>query len=141
MIKIKNDLSLLDHPLISQALFHPRVDSKYEIENKRHPTETGSSEKEICDIISIDRKNNKRYIEVKSRSRETWNLELTTNQTKQVQKHKNIYFVYIVLNALVAPKLKIIRGDKINDIARLKISIPFNDWNKPENIYDQYMPF
>lgn len=117
------------------------VAKKYEIENKRHPTETGSSEKEICDIISIDRKNNKRYIEVKSRSRETWDLELTTNQTKQVQKHKNNYFVYIVLNALIAPKLKIIRGDAINDIARLKISIPFNDWNKSENIDDQYMPF
>ncbi|MBC8179910.1 DUF3883 domain-containing protein [candidate division KSB1 bacterium] len=117
------------------------VAKQYEKENNRIPIETGSSEKERCDIISNGNSNVKRYIEVKSRSDERWDLELTNNQTEKVYEYVENYFVYIVLNALRSPKLKIIRGDILKEIGKIKISIPFNDWNKPENINDQFVPF
>ena len=117
------------------------VAMKYEKANLRIPIETGSSQKEKCDIISKDKNNNQRYIEVKSRSDNRWDLELTNNQTRRLYKYGENYYVYIVMNALNNPILKIIKGDKIQNTEYVKISIPYNEWNKKELIIDQYTPF
>ncbi len=105
---------------------------KYEEKSGRKARELGESGKLGCDIVS-ESENDKRYIEVKSRSDTSPDIFLTVNEFKALRDKKEKYFIYIILDALRSPMVYIIQGDKLLEIEDMKIIIPFNKWREISN--------
>lgn len=104
---------------------------KYEEKSGRKARELGESGKLGCDIVS-ESENDKRYIEVKSRSDTSPDIFLTVNEFKALRDKKEKYFIYIILDALRSPMVYIIQGDKLLEIEDMKVIIPFNKWREIE---------
>lgn len=113
---------------------------KYEKEKGRNAQELGESEKKGYDIESTSQ-DDVRYIEVKSTSKTSCDIFLTSNELKALLQNKNKYYVYIVTNVLKKPTVHIINGNELYEIIEknkdVKVVIPFNEWR--ERRYDEYV--
>lgn len=105
------------------------VAMEYEKKSGRQPEDV-SSKNLGYDIISIDKEEKYRYIEVKARAKEG-KIALTRNEWLMAQRLKDEYYLYIVINAITSPELYIIQNpaeklkpDEEIDIVRYII----NDW-------------
>lgn len=102
---------------------------KYERKSGRAARELGESEakQEGCDVVSESDKKEKRYIEVKGRSRTGPNIFLTPNEFKTLRDKEERYFIYMILDALRRPTVYAIQGNKLLEVA-FNVVIPFNEW-------------
>ncbi len=95
---------------------------KYEIDNGREPEDV-SQQYLGFDIRSIDKKNNSiRYIEVKARAGKG-DIALTRNELLKARDLKDNYFLYVIMDALTHPSLKIIQNpaEKLSMIPKTEI--------------------
>jgi len=76
---------------------------EYERNKGRNPEDI-SSQNLGYDILSVDKKGNYRYIEVKARAKEGA-IALTPNEWFMAQRLKEEYWLYVVANASMTPQL------------------------------------
>ena len=81
---------------------------QYEKEKLRIPEDV-SSQNLGYDIKFIDKDNNVRYIEVKTRAK-SGDIALTTNEWFKAQRFGDYYYLYVVYDAAKEPKLSIIQN-------------------------------
>jgi len=89
-----------------------KVAMSFEADNGRIPKDV-SAENLGFDIRSVDKDNNVRYIEVKSRA-ETGAVALTQNEWFKARRFRDDYYLYAVMNATTKPQLYIIRNPAEN---------------------------
>lgn len=85
-----------------------KITMEYERNQGRKPEDV-SSENLGFDVRSKDKDENIRYIEVKARS-QLGDVALTQNEWFKAKRFKEDYYLYVVLNASMKPKLSIIRN-------------------------------
>ncbi len=105
---------------------------EYELNQGRTPEDV-SHENLGFDIRSKG-ENEIRYIEVKAKANEG-DIELTPNEWFKAKRFKEQYYLYIITNALTAPKLHIIQDpvNNLNPIEKseiVKFIIPQQEWKK-----------
>lgn len=85
-----------------------------------------------CDMISrqsSEPSSEVRYIEVKGSSKHEPQINVTSNELKMLKGKGDNYYIYIVIDALINPYLKIVKGQKIFDILDdLSVNVPHNKW-------------
>lgn len=107
------------------------VAMSYERMHGRNPEDV-SSQNLGYDIRSISRDGEVRYIEVKARAT-TGDVALTPNEWFKAKRFKEQYWLYIVENAAISPKLYIINNpaeklEVIEKVEAVRFVVPANEW-------------
>jgi len=98
-----------------------KIAMDYEIKNERKPEDV-SFENLGFDIRSKDKDNKIRYIEVKTRA-QIGDVALTQNEWFKAKRFKDDYYLYVVVNSALKPKLYIVRNPVENLEVEQKVEV------------------
>ncbi|MBE3129084.1 MAG: DUF3883 domain-containing protein [Actinobacteria bacterium] len=98
-----------------------KIAMDYEVKNGRKPEDV-SAENLGFDIRSKDRENKIRYIEVKTRA-QIGDVALTQNEWFKAKRFKDDYYLYVVVNSALKPKLYIVRNPVENLEVEQKVEV------------------
>jgi len=110
---------------------------RYEKEHDRAARELGESTRLGYDIESHT-DTETRHVEVKATSHTSFDVFLTANEYAALRANERTYYIYVVSNALWEPVLDVVRGDKVLESGRIKISIPSAELETLKS--DRYRP-
>jgi hypothetical protein len=107
-------------------------------------TKSAEAVGEGFDIESETQDGSKKYIEVKATAEKERDLNFRRSQYSLLMKMPKQYFVYVVTDALLYPKLYVLNGEKLLDLIKNKlpteIVISSSDWKSIKSIPD-WQPF
>ncbi len=119
--KKSEDKNLIERIAIRKTL-------EFEKNENRTARELAGSDKPGYDIISQSQDNKKRLIEVKGSAKSQPEIYLSVNEYLTLKKESELYYVYVVSEALKNPVISVLAGSDLNKIDETKVSFAYNKW-------------